>query len=510
MAQEAPRKQKVVIVGAGPVGSLAALYAAARGDEVELYELRGDLRDPTTIPLNFTKSINLALSERGISSLKGSNRHCMIENILKDAIPMHGRMIHGRDDGKLWEAAQAYDVHGQAINSVDRGTLNNAFLDELERTPNVKLFFNHKLTGADFHSNRAWFERRAPGDTPLPGSSNRVPEIEVSFDYLIGADGAHSASRYHMMKYSRVDYQQEYIDTLWCEFRIPPSDSGGFRISPNHLHIWPGKEFMFIALPSPDKSFTCTLFAPAAHYVQLESSSQKLVESFDTNFPGVCPDLITPEALQEQFKENPHLPLISIKSRPHHYDSNVVIVGDAAHAILPFYGQGLNAGLEDVRVLFEFLDKHSAYDLNASLEARRESRRTAFQAYTDQRTADAHAINDLSKQNYLEMRWGVKTPLYKIRKSIEEMLDLHVPSLGWKTQYARVSFSTQRYSDVVKVARRQGRILGYGLASAFISSMAVAGVLVWKTPSRFSPLPILQMTIGLLSETWTQILPKRS
>ncbi|GAB1198836.1 kynurenine 3-monooxygenase [Aspergillus pseudonomiae] len=505
MAHESPRKQKVVIVGAGPVGSLAALYAAARGDDVEVYELRGDLRDPTTVPLNFTKSINLALAERGISSLKGSNRHGMIDKVLNDAIPMHGRMIHGRDDGKLWEAAQAYDVHGQAINSVDRGTLNNALLDELERTPNVTLFFNHKLTGADFQSNRAWFERRAPGDTPLPGSSNRVPEIEVSFDYMIGADGAHSASRYHMMKYSRVDYQQEYIDTLWCEFRIPPSDTGDFRISPNHLHIWPGKEFMFIALPSPDKSFTCTLFAPAAHYAQLESSPQKLFESFDVNFPGVSPDLITPEALQEQFKENPHLPLISIKSKPHHYGSNVVIVGDAAHAILPFYGQGLNAGLEDIRVLFDFLDKHGAFDLNASLATRRESRRAAFQAYTDQRTADTHAINDLSKQNYLEMRWGVKTPLYKIRKSIEEALDLYVPSLGWKTQYARVSFSTQRYSDVVKAVHRQGRILGYGFASAVISSIAVAGILVWKTPIRLSPLPALQSTVRFLGHVWTKI-----
>ncbi|KAE8353974.1 kynurenine 3-monooxygenase [Aspergillus coremiiformis] len=506
MAQESPRKQKVVIVGAGPVGSLAAIYAAARGDDVEVYELRGDLRDPSTIPLNFTKSINLALSERGISALKGSNRDGMVEKILNDAIPMHGRMIHGRDDGRLWEAAQVYDVHGQAINSVDRSTLNNVLLDELERTPNVKLFFNHKLTGADFHSNKAWFERRAPGDTPLPGTSNRVPEIQVSFDYLIGADGAHSASRYHMMKYSRVDYQQEYIDTLWCEFRIPPSETGDFRISPNHLHIWPGKEFMFIALPSPDKSFTCTLFAPAAHYAQLESSPQKLFESFDANFPGVS-DLIPAEALQEQFKENPHLPLISLKCNPHHYGSNVVIVGDAAHAILPFYGQGLNAGLEDIRVLFEFLDQHDAYDLHAGLEARRESRLAAFQAYTTQRTMDAHAINDLSKQNYIEMRWGVNTPLYKIRKSVEETLDLYVPSLGWKTQYARVSFSTQRYSDIVKAVRRQGRILGYGLASAVISSIAVAGVLAWRTPGRFSPLSMLQSTIRFLGEAWTKVFP---
>ncbi|KAE8150524.1 kynurenine 3-monooxygenase [Aspergillus avenaceus] len=503
-----PRKQKVVIVGAGPVGSLAALYAAARGDNVEVYELRGDLRDPSTIPLNFTKSINLALSERGIVSLKQSHREGMIEKIVNDAIPMHGRMIHGRDNGKLWEAAQAYDVHGQAINSVDRSTLNNALLDELEKTPNVKLFFNHKLTGADFHANKAWFERRAPGDTPVPNSSNRVPEIEVDFDYLIGADGAHSASRYHMMKYSRVDYQQEYIDTLWCEFRIPPSDTGDFRISPNHLHIWPGKEFMFIALPSPDKSFTCTLFAPAAHYSLLESSPQKLLESFDTNFPGVSPQLIAPEDLQAQFQENPHLPLISIKSRPHHYDASVVIVGDAAHAILPFYGQGLNTGLEDIRVLFEILDQHSAYDSNASLRARQESRRAAFQAYTEQRTADAHAINDLSKQNYLEMRWGVKTPLYKIRKSVEEALDLYVPSMGWKTQYARVSFSTQRYSDVVKAVHRQGRILGLGLASAVVSSMAVIGVLMWRSPGRISPLSLIKTPLRLLSDVWTRVLSK--
>lgn len=312
------------------------------------------------------------------------------------------------------------------------------------------------------------------------------------------------------MKYSRVDYQQEYIDTLWCEFRIPPSDTGDFRISPNHLHIWPGKEFMFIALPSPDKSFTCTLFAPAAHYAQLESSPQKLFLSFDANFPGVSPDLITPEDLQEQFKENPHLPLISIKAKPHHYGSNIVIVGDAAHAILPFYGQGLNAGLEDIRVLFDFLDKHDAFDLNASLTARRESRRAAFQAYTDQRTADAHAINDLSKQNYLEMRWGVKTPLYKIRKSIEEALDLYVPSLGWKTQYARVSLSTQRYSDVVKVVHRQGRILGYGFASAVISSITIAGILAWKIPGRLSPLPALQSTVQLLGHVWTKISPKNT
>ncbi|KAF9893609.1 kynurenine 3-monooxygenase, mitochondrial precursor [Aspergillus nanangensis] len=494
----AQSKQKVVIVGAGPVGSLAALYAAARGDDVELYELRGDLRDPATIPLNFTKSINLALSERGITAMRHSNREKMIQKILAEAIPMHGRMIHGRDNGNFWEAAQPYDVHGRYINAADRGTLNNALLDELEQTSNVKLIFNHKLVGADFRANKAWFERRVPGEA--------TSEVEVTFDYLIGADGAHSASRYHMMKFARVDYQQEYIDALWCEFRIPPTDDGDFRISPNHLHIWPGKEFMFIALPSPDKSFTCTLFAPASHYEHLKSSPQKLFESFNTHFPGVCPDLITPDALQEQFETNPHLPLISIKCKPHHFGSGAVIVGDAAHAVLPFYGQGLNAGLEDVRVLFEFLDKHGVSDLSASLESRALSRQAAFQAYTDQRTADTHAINDLSKQNYVEMRWGVRLPLYKLRKQIEETLDCYLPSLGWQTQYARVSFSNQRYSEVIKAVRRQGTLLGFGLLSAAVSSIAVMGILLLKYPNRIVPLTLLQTSMQRIGDIWRNCL----
>lgn len=391
---------------------------------------------------------------------------------------------------------------------MDRSTLNNALLDELERTPNVKLFFNHKLTGADFRTNKAWFERRIPGETPQAdslGVAGRAPEIEVSFDYLIGADGAHSASRFHMMKFARVDYQQEYIDTLWCEFRIPPSEDGNFRISPNHLHIWPGREFMFIALPSADKSFTCTLFAPSAHYAALENSPQDLRAFFDQHFPGVCPELIDPEALSEQFNLNPHLPLISIKCKPHHYSSSVAIIGDAAHAVLPFYGQGLNAGLEDVRVLFEQLDNHGVYDPDTSVYTRSVRRQAAFQAYTDQRCADAHAINDLSKQNYVEMRWGVNSPLYKLRKTVEEAIDRRLPFLGWKTQYARVSFSTQRYSKVIQAVQQQSFLLGLGLSSALVTSVGVVAVLIWKYPHYFAPVRTIQWTLGRLSNVWMRV-----
>lgn len=350
--------------------------------------------------------------------------------------------------------------------------LNKRLLDYLENMPNLKLHFNHKLTGADFRKNIAWFEQRKQTKTdhaqnptesvPSDVEQERPIEISVEFDFLIGADGAHSATRYHLMKYARLTYHQEYIDTLWCEFHIKPKSSdSSFAISPNHLHIWPGGSFMFIAIPSLDKSFTCTLFAPESYFTSLSAPpSEDFVTSFAKNFPGVCPDLISPEDLQKQFTENPHLPLISIKCTPYHFKSSAVILGDAAHAMVPFYGQGMNAGLEDVRVLFDFLDAHDVYNDSPNLATtRRERRGGALNAYTAQRTPDAAAINDLALRNYEEMRSGVKSPLYRMRKWLEETVNVWLPSLGWETQYSRVSFENQRYSDVEKAVARQGRII---------------------------------------------------
>lgn len=343
----------------------------------------------------------------------------------------------------------------------------------MEKLPNVTLHFNHKLTGADFDRKTAWFEQHNNAkktdhaQNPTQNDAHwddqkRATEISVNFDLIIGADGAHSATRYHLMKFARLDYQQEYIDTLWCEFHIAPrSPDSSFAIDPNHLHIWPGGSFMFIAIPSLDKSFTCTLFAPASHFSSVsENPEQKLVKFFHQNFPGVCPELISTSDLQKQFRENPHLPLISIKCKPYHYKSSVVILGDAAHAMVPFYGQGMNAGLEDVRVLFDILDKHGIYDAGTSEHgSRNEAREAALDEYTSQRAPDAAAINDLALRNYEEMRSGVQSPLYKMRKWMEETVNVYFPSLGWRTQYTRVSFENQRYSEVEKAVHRQGRIL---------------------------------------------------
>ena len=345
---------------------------------------------------------------------------------------------------------------------MDRTGLNKTLLDHLEAMPNVKLIFNHKLVGVDFKKKVAWFEHRTKS------AEEQGDEFEIHFDLMIGADGAHSAVRYHLMKYVPMSFQQEYIDKLWCQFHVPPTPDGDFRIPPNYLHIWPQDESMFIALPNLDKTFTSTLFLTREGFEQLDASG-KVVEYFDKKFPGVVPDLITEDELRKQYTSNQHLPLISIKCTPYHYGGSGVIVGDSAHAMVPFYGQGMNAGLEDVRVLFEFLDEYPK-DWTKALDE-----------YTKQRTPDAQTINDLALGNYHEMASDVKKPLYLLRKWIEEQLYLYVPSLGWATQYSRVTFSNMRYSEVQQAAKRQAKILNGVVGLAFTS---VVGCAFWFARSR--------------------------
>ncbi|KAK3079711.1 hypothetical protein LTS18_004079 [Coniosporium uncinatum] len=193
---------------------------------------------------------------------------------------------------------------------------------------------------------------------------------------------------------------------------------------------------MFIAIPSLDKNFTSTLFVPASHFEDLDAHPKKLVPYFQEHFPGVVPDLISEEDLKNQYKTNPHLPLISIKCTPYHYDSSVVILGDAAHAMVPFYGQGMNAGLEDVRVLYEHLDTHVPQVISSN-EDRTKARAAALQAYTTERHPDAVTINDLALRNFKEMNHDVTSPLYRLRKTIEETLNDRFPGLEWATQYSR-------------------------------------------------------------------------
>lgn len=397
-------------------------------------------------------------------------------------------MIHGEKNGELFEDAQAYDVNGRSIKAADRGGLNKRMLDELEALPNVKLHFNWKLTGADFKRSIAWFENQSKDST---NDTGRRKEIEIHFDLLIGADGAHSATRFHLMKYQRLTYHQEYIDTLWCEFQIPPADPSipsnkhnGFRISPHHLHIWPAGSLMFIAIPSTDQSFTCTLFMSASNFDRIDESPSKLESFFHTNFPGVVNDLISPDALRQQYTANPHLPLINIKCEPYHYGSSVVILGDAAHAMVPFYGQGMNTGLEDVRVLYDVLDRFDppmrTSRRSFTAEGRAWNRAAALAEYSFIRRKDAHTINDLAMGNYQEMREGVTSKVYLARKGIEEWLSVWVPWTGFRTQYSRVSFSNERYSEVAWNVAWQHAALDIAGVVVGSSVAAAAGLALWR------------------------------
>jgi kynurenine 3-monooxygenase len=411
---------------------------------------------------------------------------------------MYGRMIHGKHKhGDLFSESQAYDVYGQAIRASDRAGLIGDMLDALEALPNVKILFNHKLTGADFRKNLAWFELEdhAPSNDK---DKRRKPEIEVPFELMIGADGAHSAVRFHLMKYTRMSYHQTYIDTLWCEFQIPPLDTSGqldYKISPNHLHIWPGSDYMFIAIPSLDRSFTCTFFASSAIFTSLEDNPSSLLSFFQQNFPGVTPDLIDPSSLSTQFKNNPHLPLISIKCTPYTFASSAVILGDAAHAMVPFYGQGMNAGLEDVRILFEHLDAYQAPPEDTELV--RKLRAKALEKYSESRHPDAVAISDLAMKNYEEMRAGVVSPVYRLRKTLEEWLSWYIPALGWRTQYSRISFGNERYSVVQEKAKHQAKVL----STVSIGAGVLGLVLVARAVQTFK----LKDTGGLLAR-WLSFL----
>lgn len=230
-----------------------------------------------------------------------------------------------------------------------------------------------------------------------------------------------------------------------------------------------------------DGSFTCTLFAPSSVFGKLEVTPEQIPAFFDDHFPGVT-SLIDAPQLISQFRQNPHLPLISVKCRPYHYGSSAVILGDAAHAMVPFYGQGMNAGLEDVRILFGILDKYERMDggdvggAPGLAAARREA---ALAEYSAARVADAHAINDLALQNYVEMRASVLSPLYRLRKFLEESMSVYLPSLGWQTRYARISFGNQRYSEVVAMTDYQGRMLVRGFLGAVALPLAAGGALFY-------------------------------
>ncbi len=404
-------KTRITVVGGGLAGSLMAVYFAKRGYEVNVFERRPDMRKAD---ISAGKSINLALSARGIRALEKVG---LKEAILSEAIPMHGRMMHD-EEGNL--VHQPYGTEGQFINSVSRGGLNVQLLKLADENPDVHLHFNYKCVSVDFDTATTTF---------VDESGNKLTQ---EADFVVGGDGAFSQIRLRMMKSGRFNFSQDYLEHGYKELTIPPTASGDFAMEPYALHIWPRGEYMMIALPNPDKSFTCTLFYPFNGPTSFDTLKTKEdVEAFfNDKFADSVPLMPT---LVEDYFANPTGSLVTVRCYPW-VKGKAALLGDACHAVVPFYGQGMNCAFEDCVILDECIEEHNG-DILA-----------AFDAYQKSRKANADAIADLAIQNFIEMRDLVGDEEFLRYKKVEHNLcELH-PDL-FQSQYEMVTFTNIPYSE---------------------------------------------------------------
>lgn len=419
-------KKETIIIGAGLVGSLLSIYLSKRGYKVKIFERRPDMRKEQ---MSAGRSINLALSDRGIKALEEVG---IMDDIKKIAIPMHGRFLHNADGSTAY---QPYGQEGQYINSVSRGELNKRLMD-LAEANGATICFSEKCETVNWKKNIVHFE-----NTGAPVTSS------FAFDLLFGSDGAYSAARLtHQLQHDRFQYQQHYIDFGYKELTIPAGKNGEFLLEKNALHIWPRGNYMLIALPNMDGSFTCTLFFPFEGETSFKSLDTK--EKAESFFKETFADAYAlMPAFTVDFFHNPTASLVTVKCFPWVRDDKFALIGDAAHAIVPFFGQGMNCGFEDCRVLNELIDKHHE-DWNLILDE-----------YQTLRKPDADAIAALALNNFVEMRDKVGDPRFLLQKKIEAAFSKKHPD-KWTPAYSQVTFSPQiRYSDALKNSIKQEAIM---------------------------------------------------
>uniref|UniRef100_W8AKN7 Kynurenine 3-monooxygenase n=1 Tax=Ceratitis capitata TaxID=7213 RepID=W8AKN7_CERCA len=429
---------KVAIIGGGLVGSLAALSFARRGHEVHLYEYREDIRRAELVQ---GRSINLALSQRGRKALAEVG---LEQEVLATAIPMRGRMLH---DIKGNRTVVIYDpCTNQCLYSVGRKYLNEVLLNAGEKFPNIHRHFEHKLNYVNFNEGRMEF-KRAP--------SKEI--VEDNADLIVGCDGAFSTVRQQMVRAPGFNYSQEYIEHGYLELCIPAKD-GEFQMPENYLHIWPRDEFMMIALPNQDKSFTVTLSMPFKVFKTIRSS-EDLLNFFHKYYADAVPLIGKERLIKDFFKSRPQH-LVSVKCYPYHYGSKALILGDAAHAMVPYYGQGLNAGMEDCTLLLSLFNQPNL------------STAEILEQFTELRWRDAHAICDLAMYNYVEMRDLTKRLSFRWRKWLDTQLFRWFPNF-WVPLYNSVSFTSMPYSQCIANRKWQDKLLQNVLISASLAFVAM-------------------------------------
>lgn len=444
---------KVAVVGGGLVGALEACLLAHRGFQVTLFEARHDGRNE---PSYYGRSINLAISHRGISALKRLGLESVVDEC---AIPMKARMIHDKS-GKSHPIP--YDPDGRCINSIERAGLNNFLLNKAEQKFKVNILFNHKLVDMNIEKGELMFRMRDNAD------GKQLLLKNYKFDIIFGCDGARSSVRSLLARQSELELQQSYIEHGYIELRIDPkeNDDGLFKMPANYLHIWPRGQYMMIALPNKDYSFTCTLFMPFKILNQLKEP-ELAIDFFEKNFPDSI-ELIGRDRIKETLSNVKASSLISIKCKPYCYKDKFVLLGDSAHAMVPFYGQGMNCGFEDCLVLDEMFDKHLdkiCHNSSSSNSSNSNNNNqvslaisSALAEYNERRCPNGHSMCDLAMYNYVEMRDLVNTWSFIMRKHLDNLLYRFFPT-KWIPLYTMVTFSRIPIHECIKRREEQDKIL---------------------------------------------------
>jgi kynurenine 3-monooxygenase len=428
---------KFVLIGSGLAGGLLAAYLGRRGYDVDLYERRADPREGNIVG---GRSINLAISTRGIHALEQIG---IAHEALQHAIPMRGRMIHDKSGALHFSP---YDIDPKkCINSIGRAALNTTVIEAAQRYSNVRVHFNHKCTDVDLEATTVQLETE---NIKLIGHG----------DAVIGVDGAFSAVRKSMQQ--KIDHFQHYESYLahgYKELTIPPGPDSSWRMEKNALHIWPRKSFMMIALPNPDGSFTCTLFweFEGPRSFATTKSDDDVWRFFNEEFPDAVPLMPT---LLEDFRQNPTGSLVTIRCAPWFYQDKVCLLGDAAHAVVPFYGQGMNAAFEDCVVLDECLEKFP------------NDREHAFAGYFSRRKENADALADLAIENFIEMRDKTASKTFRAKKKLDHVLEATLPGI-YLPLYTMVTFTRVPYAVAAKRARAQDLLV-------YMSMVVILAILV--------------------------------
>ena len=424
------KKENILIIGAGLCGSLLALRLGQRGYQVKLIEKRPDLRKTEQ---DAGRSINLAFSDRGMKAMKMVG---LQEEVKKLCIPMLGRMIHDTKGNKFMSLYSGQE--DKYINSISRPGLNMLLLDVAEKLPNVTLLFNQSCQSVDLENTTAVFK-----------DYKTKEETTHNADIIFGTDGAGSVIRNQMYinKKLRLSFSIDWLSHSYKELTIPATKDGGFKTDHNALHIWPRGENMLISLPNLDGSFTVTLFLAHAtgndNFEKL-NTPEKVSEYFEREFPDakkLMPNLI------DEFFENPTGNLGTVKCYPWSTYGKTLIIGDAAHAIVPFYGQGMNASFEDVLVLDTFIDKYEG------------DWKTTFSEFQKERKKDADAIADLAIDNFHEMKEHTANPLFQEKRKLEVAFEDHYPE-KYNSKYSLVTFNADiPYSEAMKRGRAQDKAI---------------------------------------------------